>query len=126
MFRATAGPRLGFQVRLVPARTTLLLQEALPQLGQGLPARGTGWPRSWIGKIVAGQSGCARRPVHERRVREPETGAAAGGHGARAGQAGLFALFVGPAEEGGDELEDLEFFRVGAVEGEEVEEVVGY
>lgn len=49
-----------------------------------------------------------------------------GGGGARTGKTGLFALFVGPGEEGGDELEDLEFFGVGAVEGEEVEEVVCY
>lgn len=33
---------------------------------------------------------------------------------------------VGPAEECGDEFENLELLRVGAVEGEEVEEVIGY
>ena len=38
----------------------------------------------------------------------------------------MFALLVGPVEEAGDYLEDLEFLGVGAVEGEELEEVVGY
>lgn len=38
----------------------------------------------------------------------------------------MFALLVGPVEEAGDYLEDLKFLGVGAVEGEELEEVVGY
>jgi len=38
----------------------------------------------------------------------------------------LFTLGVGPAEEGGNELEDLELLRVAAVEGQEVEEVICY
>jgi len=56
-------------------------------------------------------------------VGEPETprATAHGGYGVcgatRAREARLLALFVGPAEEGGNELEDLEFLRVGAVEG---------
>jgi len=53
-------------------------------------------------------------------------GAAAGYCSGGACETGLFALFVGPAEEGGDELQDLELFGVGAVEVQEVEEVVGY
>ena len=36
----------------------------------------------------------------------------------------MLTLFVSPGEEGGDELQDLEFLGVGAVQGEEVEEVV--
>ena len=48
------------------------------------------------------------------------------GGGAWAGEAGGFELFVGPCEDGGEELEDLEFFGVGAVEGEELEDVVCY
>lgn len=36
----------------------------------------------------------------------------------------LFLLFC-PGEEGGDDLEDLEFLGIGAVEGEESQEVVG-
>lgn len=38
----------------------------------------------------------------------------------------LFALFVGPVEQPGDDLEDLEFLGVGAVEREELEEVICY
>jgi len=38
----------------------------------------------------------------------------------------LLSLLVGPAEQGGDELKDLEFFGVAAVEGQEVQEVVCY
>jgi hypothetical protein len=38
----------------------------------------------------------------------------------------LGALVGGPVEESGDQLEDLELFRVGAVEVQEVEEVVCY
>jgi hypothetical protein len=37
----------------------------------------------------------------------------------------LLALFVGPVEVAGHDLEDLETFGIGAVKGEEVEEVVG-
>lgn len=42
----------------------------------------------------------------------------------RTGEAGLFALLVGPAEQGSDELQDLELLGVGAVEGQEVKEVI--
>lgn len=42
------------------------------------------------------------------------------------GETGFFALLVGPVEEVGHDLEDLEFFGVGAVEGQELEEVVCY
>ena len=38
----------------------------------------------------------------------------------------MFLLLVGPVKEGGDELQDLKLFGVGAVEGEEVEEVICY
>jgi hypothetical protein len=38
----------------------------------------------------------------------------------------LFALLVCPTQQGGDELKDLKLLGVGAVEGEEVEEVVCY
>jgi hypothetical protein len=46
--------------------------------------------------------------------------------GVGACEAGLGALVGGPVEESGDQLEDLELFRVGAVEVQEVEEVVCY
>lgn len=57
----------------------------------------------------------------ERRGRQAQ--GAAEGAGAR--EAGLLALLVGPVEEAGDDLEDLELAGVGAVEGEELDEVVG-
>lgn len=44
--------------------------------------------------------------------------------GARAGEAGLFALFVCPVQVAGYDLKDLEAFYVAAVEGEKLEEVV--
>lgn len=45
--------------------------------------------------------------------------------GAGAGETGLLALLVGPVEVAGHYLEDLEALDVAAVEGQEVEEVVG-
>jgi hypothetical protein len=48
------------------------------------------------------------------------------GRGAGPRKPCLLALLVGPAEEVGDDLEDLEFLGVGAVEGEKLEEVVCY
>ena len=48
------------------------------------------------------------------------------GRGARPRKPCLLALLVGPAKEVGDNLENLEFLGVGAVEGEELEEVVCY
>jgi hypothetical protein len=111
----------------------LLLQKALPKLRQCLPAAGTSHSRAR--DVVTCQRGRARRAVKERRVRQSQTPHADHGGGGRGGgacgcsrarEAGLFTLIVRPAEEGGDELEDLELFGVGAVEGEEVEEVVRY
>lgn len=45
---------------------------------------------------------------------------------ARAGEAGSLVLLVGPGEDCGDEVKDLKFLGVGAVEGEELEEGVCY
>ena len=41
------------------------------------------------------------------------------------GETSLFTFFVGPAEERGDELKNLEFLRVGAIKREKVQEVIG-
>jgi hypothetical protein len=49
-----------------------------------------------------------------------------GGRGAGACEPCLFFLLVGPIKEGRDDLQDLKFLRIRAVESEEVEKVVGY
>jgi len=71
--------------------------------------------------------------MHHRGARQPQTAcetgevdaAAAATPTAGALEACFGFLLVGPVQQGGDELQDLEFFGVGAVEGEEMEEVVG-
>lgn len=101
----------------------LALQEAAPQLREALLARRT----RRLEHRIAAQARSARSPP-ERRLRQAEAARRAGGAGDRAGagEASFLALLFGPGEEGGDELEYLEFLRVGAVEGEEMDEVVGY
>jgi hypothetical protein len=42
------------------------------------------------------------------------------------GEAGGFVLLIGPGQDCGDQVEDLEFLGVGAVEGEELEEGICY
>jgi len=60
--------------------------------------------------------------AHHRGARQTQTARDTGVVGGTAGcaatgalEAGGFALFVGPGEEGGDEEEDLEFLGVAAV-----------
>jgi len=44
--------------------------------------------------------------------------------GSRSRETGLFTLFVSPGKESSDELEDLEFLGVGAIQGKKMEEMV--
>ena len=115
----------------------LPLQEVGPQLGQTLARQ-----RRGRAQRLRRQGLAARRDVRRARAalvagaevfdaEAVEGGRQAGrgrgpGRGLGVGETGLLAFVVGPAEQGGDQLQDLEFFRVGSVEGEEVEEVVGY
>lgn len=92
------------------------LEKARPQLGKGFLAGGC---RAGIGEVVGRQRGRARR-AHKGRGRKTQTAAGS----PWACEAGLLLLLVGPVEQGGDDLQDLEFARVGSVEGEKVQEVV--
>lgn len=53
-------------------------------------------------------------------LREAQRGA----RSSRTCETGLLLLLFGPREEGGDDLENLEFLGVGAVQSQEAEEVV--
>lgn len=96
----------------------LLLQEAGPQFCETLFARRA--VRAGIGEELCRQGRRTRRAIEWRR-RNAQTAV----RSARACQACLLFLGVGPVEEGGDDLEDLELLGIGAVQGEEVQEVIG-
>ena len=94
------------------------LQEASPQLGQGFLffRRGRGRRIHVLG-VEGRRTRCPLKGTEWKLVGR-RTGAS------RPRDARLLTLFVGPIEVAGHDLEDLEAFRVGAVESEEVEEVV--
>lgn len=101
----TAHTRAPTAPRRTPRRTPLLglsLQKSRPQLRQTL-LRCT----LQIGEELGVQTGRARRAV-ERALRQAQRGA----RGARTREPGLLLLLFRPGEEGGNDLENLEFLGV--------------